>query len=368
MVNNTAVRYFKKQKQDASCDENLLHFSLKMLCLAGVFPYEKICNTPTKLKLYRAYQVTLYVLYCPIVFSQFVKLYLTHRDLQVVIETTTHIVIGAGSYIIVASMNWNEIYKMTCNLDMSMTTKRITQSDSKTTEILRDSRQKYKFISLFVIILGICLLFSDLYDIFILHFVESIVGVEHKYKQNPNATNIYESLLLEKYPFSCWTPFDENSAKLHLAIYIYTLIPVLIMALKAGSVASVIFGTLIYSSLQFKFVGKSLEDLNNMEDSDSSQIEQNTFDTPDELHTCEEFNCRDGQVYATESESFQTPSQAQISECCNISKYRDASITTVHCVKDQEHKDGSDRLLSDNKSSPEDYVKTIIKNHQEAIW
>jgi len=40
MVTNTAVRYFKK-KQDASCDEHLMHFSLKVICLAGVFPYEK---------------------------------------------------------------------------------------------------------------------------------------------------------------------------------------------------------------------------------------------------------------------------------------------------------------------------------------
>jgi len=47
-----------------------------------------------------------------------------------------------------------------------------------------------------VIILGTCLLLSDVYDIFILHFVENIVGVEHKYEKNPNAANIYESVLL----------------------------------------------------------------------------------------------------------------------------------------------------------------------------
>jgi hypothetical protein len=325
-----------------------------------------------------------------------VKLYLTHGDLQVVIETTTHIVIGVTDYIIVASISWNEACKTICKLDMSMRTKRITQNDSKTTGIMRESRKKYKFTSLFVIILGICLLLSDLYDIFILHFVESILGVEHKYKQNPNAANIYESLLLEKYPFSRWTPFDEKSVMVHLAIYIYTAIPVLIMALKGGSVTSVVIGMLIYTSLQFKFVCKSLEDLSNMEDSnssqieqntfrtldkqhtcedlrniedfDSSQIEQNTFSTPDKLHTCEEFNYRDCQVNATESESFQTQSQAQIPECCNIHKYRDTSITTAHCVKNQEHKEGSDRLLSDIKSSPEDCIKTIIKNHHKAIW
>jgi hypothetical protein len=71
-----------------------------------------------------------------------------------VIETITHIVMGVAPYVIVPSMNWNEIYKITCKVDMSMTTIRITQSDSETTEILRESRQKYKFISLFVIILN----------------------------------------------------------------------------------------------------------------------------------------------------------------------------------------------------------------------
>jgi hypothetical protein len=148
----------------------------------------------------------------------------------------------------------------------------------------------------------------------------------------------------------------------HLAIYIHTAIAVLMKALKAGSAASVLIGTLIYTSLQFKFVSKSLED------SYSNQIEQNAFSTLDEQHTCEEFNYRDCQVYTTDRESFQTPSQAQIPDCCNIYKYRDTSITTAHCVKDQENKEGSARLLSDNKSSPEDCIKTIIKNHQEAIW
>jgi hypothetical protein len=117
MVNNSAVQYFKKQKQDISCDENLLHFSLKMICLTGFFPYKKICNTSSKLKLYCAYQITLYVLYSPILFSQFVKLYLIYDNLPLVIETTTHIVMGVGTYIIMPSMNWNEIYKMICKIE-----------------------------------------------------------------------------------------------------------------------------------------------------------------------------------------------------------------------------------------------------------
>jgi hypothetical protein len=198
--------------------------------------------------------------------------------------------------------------------------------------------------------------------------VEIIVGVEHKYKKNVNAANMFESLLLEKYPFSCWTPFDEKSVMAHLAIYIYTVIPVLMMALKGGSATSAVIGTLIYISLKFKFVSKSLEDLSNMEDSDSSQIEQKTFSTLHEQHTCEELNYRDCQVYATDRESFLTPSQAQIFEFCNIHKYRYTHITTAHCAMDQEHKEGSDRLLPGNNSFPENCIKTIITNHQEAIW
>jgi hypothetical protein len=163
---------------------------------------------------------------------------------------------SVAPYIIVAFLNWNEIYKMICKADMSNTTIRIIQNDSKTTEILRESRQKYKFTSFFVIILGVVLTFCELYDIFILHFVEDIVGVEHKYKKNLNAANMFESLLLEKYSLTCWTPFDKKSATVHLAIYMYTAIPVLMMVLKAGSFTSVIFGTLIYSCLQFKFVSK----------------------------------------------------------------------------------------------------------------
>jgi hypothetical protein len=270
--------------------------------------------------------------------------------------------------------------------------------------------------------------------------VETVVGVGHKYKRNLNAANLYESLLLEKYPFSSWTPFDENSITAHLATYIYTVIPVFLMALKSGSVTSTLIGTLIYTSLQFKFVSKSLEELNNMEDSDTqiqqntcsslneqhtceksnyrnfpvsatdgesfqtpsqaqipeccnkhkntdtsittahrvneelnnmedsdSQIQQNTFSSLNEQQTCEESNYRNFPVSATDGESFQTPSQAQIHECCNKHKYRDTSITTAHRVKDQEHMTDSDRLPSDNKSSPEDCVISIIKNHQEAI-
>ena len=247
-----------------------------------------------------------------------------------------------------------------------MSTIRTTQNDRKTTDILREAQKKCKFASLFVTKLGMSSMFCDLYDIFILHFVENIVGVEHKYKRNTTAANMYESLLLEKYPFSCYTPFDEKTIILHLVIYIYTTIPRFMTSLRAGSFASALTGTLRYISVQFKFVSKSMEDLDNMEDSDN-QTGQNTFSNLGEQHPDEEFIDRNTQVSATDSESFQPPSQEQIPECCNVQQYTDTSITTVHCVKDQEHKKDSDRLPSGHKSSPEDCVKTIIKNHQEAI-
>jgi len=367
MVNNTVVRYPKKQKQDVACDESLLDFDLKAICFAGFFPYKKICNTPWKLKLYRAYQITLYILYCPMLISQIVKLYMISDDSQLAIETSTHIVLGVTNYFTLSFINWKKVYKLICRNDTLMQSKLLTEIDSKTREILRETRQKCKFISLLVMILGIVMIFCDFYDIFILHFVENIVGVEHKYKRNTNGMNMFESLLLVKYPFSCWTPFDEKSVMAHLVIYIYTTIPVFMIALKAVSATSILSGILIYKSIQFKFVSKSLEELNNIEDSDN-QTGQETLSTAGEENPGEEFSDSNSQVSATDGESFHTPSQEQVPESCNVQQHKDTSITTVQCVKDQEHKEDSDRLPSGKKSSREDCVKTIIKKHQEAIW
>jgi hypothetical protein len=127
-------------------------------------------------------------------------------------------------------------------------------------------------------------------------------------------------------------------------------------------------------------VKKSLEEFSNIENSDN-QIEQNTSSSLDELHTCEEFNVRSLQVSATDSKSSQAPSQTQIPECCNKPKHTNTSTqtqahnpkntnksnTTARRVEDDEHMTDPDRLPSGNKSSPEDRVKTIIENHQEAI-
>jgi hypothetical protein len=133
VTENTDVKNVT-EKQDATCDEHLLNFDFKALCFAGLYPYEKICNTLRKLKLYRAYQITLYVLYCPILFSQIEKLHLPSADLQVAIETITHIVIGFSPCSITHFTNWNEVYKLICKIDMSMQNKRSTQNYRNTRE------------------------------------------------------------------------------------------------------------------------------------------------------------------------------------------------------------------------------------------
>jgi hypothetical protein len=364
MVNNTDV-HLREKKQDVSGDENFLHFGLKTLCFAGLFPYEKICNSPRKLKLYRAYQISLYVLYCPILLSQIVQLCLTSENLQQAIETVAHIQFGVGTYLVPAFINWNELYKLICELDTSIKSKISNQNDRKK-KILRETKKKCTFISLSVIILAMVLMFCDLYDIFILHFVENIVGVEHIYKRNADAANIFESLLVEKYPFSCWTPFGEKSVPAHLAVYLYTAIPVFMAALRAGSVVFILVTTTIHISLQFKFVSKSLDDLSNMENFET-QVKENAFSTPDKQHTCEESNYRNIQVSATGGESFHTPNQPPIPECSNNRTNTDKTTTAAHCIKDQEHEIDFDRLPSNDKSSPEDCVITIIKSHQEAF-
>jgi hypothetical protein len=76
-------------------------------------------------------------------------------------------------------------------------------------------------------------------------------------------------LLLEKYSFSCWTPFDEQSVTAHIAVYVYTEIPVLMLAIRQGYILSVLLSTIIHITLQFKLVNNSLEYLSKMENSES---------------------------------------------------------------------------------------------------
>jgi hypothetical protein len=167
-----------------------LQFGLKVLCFAGLFPYEKICNTPRTLKRYHAYQFTLYVLYCPILFSQIVKFCTTSEDLQKAIDTFTHIVLIFGPYFIPPFINRNELYTLIYKIDMSMQNKLSTQYERNTIEVLRETQQNFRFMSLYLTILGTGGKFCILYDIFISNFVEIVVGVKHKYKRDPNSANV----------------------------------------------------------------------------------------------------------------------------------------------------------------------------------
>jgi hypothetical protein len=85
------------------------------------------------------------------------------------------------------------------------------------------------------------------------------------------------------------------------------------MALKIGSAKCGALGTMIYISLQFKFVTESLENLNDVENCDS-QLEQYTITSAHNQNTSEESNYRDCQIPATYDESSHTHSQAPIPE------------------------------------------------------
>jgi hypothetical protein len=140
-------------------------------------------------------------------------------------------------------------------------------------------------------------------------------------------------LLSEKYSFSCWTPFHEQSVTAYIAVSVYTTIPLLMLAIRAGSVASLLFSLLIYTTLQFKFANKSLENLSKMGNS-KSLIENITFRSTDKPHAREECKHRNIQYSAADGKSLHTPRQAQIPEYSNKPKHTNTSITSAHSVKD----------------------------------
>jgi hypothetical protein len=73
-------------------------------------------------------------------------------------------------------------------------------------------------------------------------------------------------------------------------------------AIRAGSAASVLTGTLVNISLQFKLLSESLEVLSNMENSDkSNRSNHNQFSNKQE--TCEGSHYRNCHVSAKYSES-----------------------------------------------------------------
>jgi hypothetical protein len=195
------MAHHDEPKENTSCENNLMTLNLKVLCFAGMLPYEEICNTPRKLNLYRAYQIMMYIMYIPLLLSQVVNLYKGSEDLLQTIDIFAHIMLGIISYIIPLSINWSEAYNVICKMQTSIKVKCTTETDSKNMEILREMQHKNEAItSLIIIVLEVGLLIGT-GDDYVAYFLEYLVGVEHKHRMKPNASNIYESLLLEKYPF-----------------------------------------------------------------------------------------------------------------------------------------------------------------------
>jgi hypothetical protein len=357
MPKNTAGADNVEQKEDASWTQNLMHQYFKTLCAAGLLPYEEICNTPRKVKLYRVYQICIYVLYIPLLFSQILKLYHKSGNLFVIIEAVTHMMMGSAAYLSPLFVNWNETYKLMRKFQMAIVSNPTTRNNSKKMEVLKETKHRTEFLKSAAFILGQATVICDLCDVFILYFVEYLVGIEHKYKRIPNISTIYVTLLLQKYPFSSWVPFDETSITAHIMTYIYAAFPVLELAFRVGIMTSVLMTLCMYSALQFKFVSMSLEALNNMEES-VCEIQNKAFNNQREQGTAHELSYGISEVNTKFDES------GQITEKENAlgnNKIRSERITDpVDFAKDK-------YFRPDNKLSPEDCLTDIIRDHQEAI-
>jgi uncharacterized membrane protein YciS (DUF1049 family) len=363
MVKNVAVSHHKEQEEDNSFQDHLMNFHLKVLCYAGMLPHEEICNTPRKIKLYRVYQITMYILYFPLLFSQVYKLYHKSEDLLETVETIIQILIGITSCILPLFMNWKEASEVICKLRLSFKTK----THSKKMDVLRAIEHKAKLLTITVLIVGKLVVFSDLFEVFFLYSIEELIGAEHKHKMNPNAANIYVSLLLEKYPFGSWVPFYDTSVTVHLVLYIYAIFPLLGIVMKIGIMLTLLVCKIMYVSVQFQFVNMSLENLDNMKDSDC-QIQDKAFNTLQEQHTSEELKYKILQVPVRDGESDQTIGKVKSLESHNKKLCSERNTSPVDSVKHKEYCTPSDRSDSDSKSSPEDCLVEIIKEHQEAIW
>jgi hypothetical protein len=233
---------------------------------------------------------------------------------------------------------------------MSIKNKSTKQTDSKTMEVLREMQHKTEVItSIAIILLELGLLCALGLD-FVSYFLEYLVGVEHKHKMKPYASSIYESLLLEKYPFHSWFPFGKSSTTVHLALYMYALLPVLGMGIKLGITLSSVAGLMMYVSVQFKFVNMSLENINNMEDS-GCEIQDRIVEVP-----------------TVDGGSNQLPGKEKATNSHNIKLCSERSTRLVDFAKNKDNCRPPERLHSGNKSTPEDCLVDIIKDHQEAIW
>lgn len=360
MTKNTAEADNVELKEDASWTQNLMHQHFKSLCAAGLLPYEEICNTPRKVQLYRVYQISINALYAALLFSQILKLYQKPGNVFVVIDTVTHMMQGAAAYLVPLLVNWDEAYKLMHKFQIAIVSKPSTRHNSKKMEFLKETKHRTEFVKSAAFILGQATLICDLCEVFILYFVEYLVGIEHKYKKIPNISTIYVTLLLQKYPFSSWVPFDETSITAHIMTYLYAIFPVLELAFRIGIVTSVLMSICMYSALQFKFVSMSLEDLNNVEES-VCEIQKKAFNNKREHGTAQELNYGISQVNAKFDESGQITEKENAPQLLNNKMRSERIADPVDFAKDKQH------FRPDKKLSPEDCLADIIRDHQEAI-
>jgi hypothetical protein len=358
MKQNNARTDNDEQKEDVSWTQNLMHQHFKALCFSGLFPYEEICNTPRKVKLYRVYQVGIYVLYIPVLFSQILKLYHKSGHLFVAIETVTHMIMGAAAYLCPIFVNWNKVYKLMRSLQVAITSNIL--NDSKKMEIVKETKRRAEYLTTAAFILGQATVLCDLCDVFILYFIEYLVGFEHKYKRIPNVCTIYLTLLLQKYPFSSWVPYDETSITAHLLTYLYAIFPLLQLGFRVGVMTTTLTGICMYSAVQFKCVSMSLENLNDMEDS-IFEIQNKAYNSEHGQGTCEALHYGISQINTIIDESDEMAEKEKDSRLRNKKMRRGRSADPVYFAKDKQY------FGTENKLSPIDCLVYIIQDHQEAI-
>jgi hypothetical protein len=361
MTKNNAEAKNGEQKEDISWTQNLMHVHFKALCFSGLFPYEEICNTPRKIKLFRLYQVGIYALYIPLLFSQILKLYHKSENLFVAIENVTNMVQEAAAYLSPFFINWNKAYKHMCRLQVAITSNTATLNDSKKMEILKETKRRAEFLTSAASILAQATVMCDLCNVFILYFIEYLVGLEHKYKRIPNISNIYLTLLLQKYPFSSWMPYDETSITAHLMAYLYAIFPLLQLAFRVGVMTSTLMAICMYSALQFKFVSMSLDNLNDMEGS-VCEIQNKASNNEHERVTCEALHYGISQVNTVIGESDAMAEKGQDTQLRDKKIHSRRTGAPVDFAKDKQY------FRPNNKLSPVDCLVDIIRDHQEAIW
>jgi hypothetical protein len=289
-------------------------------------------------------------MYIPLLLSQVIKLYKESDNIIQTTEIFAYIMIGLAGYISPLFMNWSETCNTICKMQMSIKNKGTKQTDGKRMEILKEIQHKTEVITSVSIIVLLLSLLAILSDEFISYFLEYLVGVEHKHRIKPNTSNIYESLLLEKYPFNSWFPFGKSSTTVHLALYMYAVLTVLGMGIKIGICLSSAICFMMYVSVQFKFVNMSLENINNIEDF-GCEIQEKTVEVP-----------------TVDGESNQLPGKEKATDSHNIKLCSERSTRLVDFAKNKDNCRPPERLHSGNKSTPEDCLVDIIKDHQEAIW